>query len=91
MIVVKAGSAHGYFGQIFDYINKDTHMARKKQELINKKCMDCCFDPADSGTWREQVERNPCGNCPLAEVKPKTIATERMEARLRLVSKKKAA
>ncbi len=39
-------------------------MSRTK--AINEKCKDCIYDPADQGTWREQVER--CTSGPTAKV-----------------------
>lgn len=54
-------------------------MASIRQLAIEAKCKDCCYDELDKGTWREQVERNDCGDCPLREWKPKTIATEKKE------------
>lgn len=59
-------------------------MASRKQEAINKNCKDCCYDELDVGTWREQVERNTCGACPLYEFRPKTIETERRERKVRV-------
>ena len=59
-----------------------------RQVAINAKCKDCCYDELDHGTWREQVERNECGDCPLKDYKPKTIASEKRErAFLKLIRK----
>jgi len=55
------------------------------QGLINAKCKDCCSDVDNEGTWREQVEKNPCGSCPLYGVRPKTIATEKREREERVM------
>jgi len=54
-------------------------MPSMRQVAIDMKCKDCCYDELDRGTWREQVERNECGDCPLKEYKPKTIATQKKE------------
>ncbi len=38
---------------------------------INAKCKECIYDPHDSGTWREQVERCTGYSCPLFDLRPK--------------------
>jgi hypothetical protein len=73
--------------RIFNYIKDDTGMASLKQEAIDAKCKDCCSDEANEGTWREQVEKNPCGSCPLSTFRPKTIATVQLERAQRVVNR----
>ena len=49
-------------------------MSRTK--AINDKCKDCIYDPAASGTWREQVERCTSEHsCALWPYRPVTSAT----------------
>lgn len=49
-------------------------MSRTK--AINDKCKDCIYDPAVSGTWREQVERCTSEkSCALWPFRPVTTAT----------------
>ncbi|MEQ9131136.1 MAG: hypothetical protein RJQ08_13480 [Salinisphaeraceae bacterium] len=45
------------------------------RRAINRKCKDCAHDPkSGQGTWRQQVEACPCVDCPLWEVRPKSLA-----------------
>lgn len=47
---------------------------QKKPSLrgcINANCKDCIYDPAESGTWRQQVENCPILTCSLYLVRPK--------------------
>ena len=37
---------------------------------ITAKCIDCSYDPLDTGTWRQQVEKCGCPDCPLYDVRP---------------------
>jgi hypothetical protein len=60
-------------------------MGSKKQVAIDAKCKDCCYDELDIGTWREQVERSPCGSCPLYEFRPKTIRAEQQDREQRVM------
>lgn len=39
---------------------------------INAHCKDCCYDPSNGGTWREQVENCSVKNCSLYLVRPIT-------------------
>ena len=50
------------------------------KKCIENMCKSCIYDPADTGSWRQQVER--CGSgptakvqCPLWEVRPITMET----------------
>lgn len=42
---------------------------------VNEMCKSCCYDKAEPGSWREQVEACGIVKCPLWEVRPKSIAT----------------
>ena len=42
---------------------------------IENYCKECVYDPVVSGSWRKQVEECECYDCPLHEVRPKTMAT----------------
>ena len=47
---------------------------------INQKCKDCIYDPAVSGTWREQVELcTSSKSCPLWPYRPVTLATVNLQ------------
>ncbi|RLW63586.1 MAG: hypothetical protein B6D73_15210 [gamma proteobacterium symbiont of Stewartia floridana] len=37
---------------------------------INAKCVECIYDPYQSGTWRKQIENCTAPACPLYEVRP---------------------
>ena len=37
---------------------------------INEKCRECTYDPADRGTWRQQVGACTVSSCPLHLVRP---------------------
>lgn len=39
--------------------------------VINEKCKDCIYDPASSGTWRQQVALCSIKTCPLWDVRAK--------------------
>jgi hypothetical protein len=39
--------------------------------VINEKCKDCIYDPASSGTWRQQVALCRVKSCALYDVRPK--------------------
>ena len=43
------------------------------RQAINTKCKECIFDPGSPGTWRQQVSFCTSFNCPLYEVRPKTV------------------
>lgn len=45
------------------------------KKAIDAKCKACCYDPMDTGTWREQSERCVVKSCPLWEVRPITIVS----------------
>jgi hypothetical protein len=49
-------------------------MASLKQ-AISQKCKDCTYDPAEKGSWREQVEACTVTSCALHPVRPMTVAT----------------
>lgn len=53
-------------------------MSRTK--AINEKCKDCIYDPAVSGTWREQVELCTSEkSCALWPYRPITVATNNLK------------
>jgi len=37
---------------------------------IDAACYDCCYDPADVGTWKAQVTACQIFKCPLHKVRP---------------------
>ena len=37
---------------------------------INANCIDCVYDPIDSGSWRQQVEACKHVICPLYKHRP---------------------
>ena len=39
---------------------------------VDANCKECIHDPADSGTWREQVEQCTSYQCPLFDLRPKS-------------------
>jgi hypothetical protein len=41
------------------------------RRMINEKCKDCIYDPASSGTWRQQVALCSVKSCTLYDVRPK--------------------
>ena len=41
------------------------------RRVINEKCKDCIYDPASSGTWRQQVALCSIKTCPLWDVRAK--------------------
>ena len=43
-----------------------------RQQAIDAKCKDCIYDPEDSGTWRQQVERCELIECSLWNYRPKS-------------------
>ena len=43
-----------------------------RQQAIEAKCKDCTYDPLDSGTWRQQVERCDITDCALWNYRPKS-------------------
>lgn len=45
------------------------------RKSVDEHCKWCCYDPADTGSWRQQVEKCGCTDCPLWEVRPLTNAT----------------
>lgn len=54
------------------------------KKCIENKCKDCIYDPAISGTWREQVEL--CRSektCALWPVRPMTVATVNLNRKTR--------
>ena len=40
------------------------------RKAINDHCKGCVYDPANGGTWRQQVERCTVTLCPLYPVRP---------------------
>lgn len=53
-------------------------MASYKKSVENY-CKECVYDPVVEGSWRKQVEQCGCVDCPLYEVRPKTMATVEKE------------
>lgn len=49
-------------------------MASYKTSVENF-CKECSYDAIMPGSWRKQVEECECVNCPLWEVRPKTMST----------------
>ena len=52
---------------------------RRKRGLRGKiiaKCIDCSYDSLDTGTWRQQVEKCGCPDCPLYNVRPLPIGVK---------------
>lgn len=47
-----------------------------RQQAIEQKCFDCSYDPQDSGTKHQQVERCMADDCALWEYRPITHATK---------------
>lgn len=45
------------------------------RQCVNEMCKQCIYDTAVPGTWRDQVEKCGCENCPLFSVRPLTMAT----------------
>ena len=41
-----------------------------RQQAINAMCKGCIYDPADAGTWRQQVEACKVTACPLHPYRP---------------------
>lgn len=41
------------------------------RRVINESCKDCIYDPASSGTWRQQVALCSVKSCTLYDVRPK--------------------
>jgi hypothetical protein len=41
-----------------------------RQQSINQFCKNCCYDPLDSGTWRQQTERCQITDCFLWAYRP---------------------
>jgi hypothetical protein len=39
---------------------------------IDAKCIECIYDPYQSGSWRNQVEKCTSVDCPLFAVRPKS-------------------
>ena len=37
---------------------------------IDAKCIECIYDPYQEGSWRFQVEKCTCLDCPLYSVRP---------------------
>jgi hypothetical protein len=56
-------------------------MSRTK--ALNEKCKQCIYDPACSGTWREQVENCTTTSCPIWQHRPMTVATVNMNRKTR--------
>ena len=64
-------------------MNTSIHNENYQQQLIDRlaskvglrgkidaKCVECIYDPLDTGTWREQVARCTSKCCPLLPVRP---------------------
>lgn len=55
-------------------------MASLKQ-AIRAKCKDCTYDPADRGTYLQQIENCRVTKCALWPVRPVTVATINLQRR----------
>lgn len=44
------------------------------RKAVDAMCKDCIYDESAKGTWREQVSRCGCTECPLFEVRPQPAA-----------------
>jgi len=49
---------------------KSGRPTRSLRKAIDNKCKDCVYDPANKGTWRQQVEACDIESCPLWPVRP---------------------
>lgn len=49
------------------------------KDAVYAKCKDCCYDPLDRGTWRQQVEACTVKICPLWELRPKSTVEKEDE------------
>lgn len=56
------------------------------KKCIEEKCKDCTYDPADTGTWRDQVERCNVRSCALWPVRPMTVATINIIRKAKIVA-----
>jgi len=41
-----------------------------RKQAINEKCRDCVYDPANGGSWRQQVTLCPCDDCAVWPWRP---------------------
>jgi hypothetical protein len=42
------------------------------RKAVNDNCKNCIYDSAESGTWRQQVERCTVTSCALYPIRPVT-------------------
>jgi hypothetical protein len=49
------------------------------QAAIRNYCKGCIYDPADKGTWREQVEACTISHCELYEHRPVSLKTRKLQ------------
>lgn len=45
-------------------------LPKTRGQAITAKCRDCIYDPANGGTWREQVALCTATSCPLWRYRP---------------------
>lgn len=43
---------------------------------IDAKCVECIYDPAQEGGWRQQVEKCASASCPLYSVRTRSCSAE---------------
>lgn len=44
------------------------------KSCVENYCKWCIYDPVVEGSWRKQVEQCGATDCPLYEVRPKTMS-----------------
>ncbi len=49
------------------------------KKCVEDYCKWCIYDPVVEGSWRKQVEQCGATDCPLWEVRPRTMATVEKE------------
>lgn len=42
---------------------------------LNAKCIECIYDPAGPGSWRQQVAACSSPQCPLYDVRPQPLSS----------------
>jgi len=56
------------------------------QKAIFNHCKSCIYDPANGGSWREQVENCTVTRCELYEHRPRSTAHRKQQRELYLAS-----
>jgi hypothetical protein len=51
------------------------------RQAVDAKCRDCIWDPAESGTWRQQVEACRSEDCALWSLRPRATSRNPSEVR----------